>query len=150
MAISADAGLGFAERAAFGVQPCLILGRHGGVEPSGDVPAERAAKSAALAHALGRAAAAAVARVVDSSDKADARILRRERYASYWELAPSRGDGLRPCFGEAQVCMHAPRRAQRGHRLRLRPSGPRDLEPEPAALSPRPFSPHELARDSNH
>jgi len=34
--------------------------------------------------------------------------------------------------------------------LRLRPSGPRDLEPEPAALSPRPFSPHELARDSNH
>jgi hypothetical protein len=51
-----DAGLGFAERAAFGVQPCLILGRHRGVEPSGDVPAEGAAKSAALAHALGRAA----------------------------------------------------------------------------------------------
>ena len=149
MAISADAGLGFAERAAFGVQPCLILGRHGGVEPSGDVPAERAAKSAALAHALGRAAAAAVARVVDSSDKADARILRRERYASYWELAPSRGDGLRPCFGEAQVC--APRdELSEDIDLRLRPSGPRDLEPEPAALSPRPFSPHELARDSNH
>jgi hypothetical protein len=110
------------------VQPCLILGQHRGVEPSGDVPAERAAKSAALAHALGRAAAAAVARVVDSSDKAHAGILRRERYASYWELAPSRGDGLRPCFGDAQVW--TPRdELSEDIDLRLRPSGPGTWSP---------------------
>ena len=62
---------------------------------------------------------------------------------------PRGADGLRPCFGEAQVC--TPRdELSEDIDLRLRPSGPRDLEPEPAALSPRPFSPHELARDSNH
>ncbi len=78
-ALPADAGgLGLAERAAFGLKPSLVLGRHRRMESPGDVPAKRAAKGAALTDALRRAAAAKAGWVVYASDEAHGRILRRE------------------------------------------------------------------------
>jgi hypothetical protein len=61
----ADGLLSLAEVPALGLHPSLLFGRNRGVEPSGDVPAERATEGASLTDAFGRATAPESERVVN-------------------------------------------------------------------------------------
>jgi hypothetical protein len=63
--LPADAGGLASKLPALGFEPSLVLRLHGGMEPSGDVPAERATEGASLADAFGRATAPESERVVN-------------------------------------------------------------------------------------
>ena len=76
----ADGFLSLAEASFLGFQSSLLLGWNGGVEPSGDVPAEGATQGAALADALGRAAAASAGWVVEPLNESHGGNLRRDRH----------------------------------------------------------------------
>jgi hypothetical protein len=63
--LPADAGGLASKLPALGFEPSLVLRLYGGMEPSGDVPAERATEGASLTDALGRATAPESERVVN-------------------------------------------------------------------------------------
>src|SRR6266566_5863946 len=73
---SSQVFLSLAEGHSLSFQPSLLVGRNGGVEPSGDVPADGATQDAALADALRRAAAAPAGRVVEALEQGHTRSLR--------------------------------------------------------------------------
>jgi hypothetical protein len=52
--LPADAGGLASKLPALGFEPSLVLRLHGGMEPSGDVPAERTTEGASLTDAFGR------------------------------------------------------------------------------------------------
>jgi hypothetical protein len=63
--LRADAGGLASKLLAVGFEPSLVLRLHGGMKPSGDVPAEGATEGASLTNALGRATAPEPERVVN-------------------------------------------------------------------------------------
>jgi hypothetical protein len=63
--LPADAGGLASKLPALGFEPSLVLRLHGGMEPSGDVPAARATEGASLTDAFGRATAPESERVVN-------------------------------------------------------------------------------------
>ena len=76
--VEANRSLTRAELPAFGFEPGLLLRRDRGVEVPRDVPAEGSTQVAALADALGRAAAEPPGRVAEALEQAHLRSLGRE------------------------------------------------------------------------
>jgi hypothetical protein len=118
--LPADVGGLASKLPALGFEPSLVLRLHGGMEPSGDVPAERATERASLTDAFGRATAPESERVVNPRNQRHSGSLRPFRQTLVGGRPVRRQDQLmRLC----RAC--APRPPdQRHHSKELKPPGP--------------------------